>query len=161
MVKLPWDNFFINAVLGLKSDINVIIENDKVVLDMQNKITKETGPNPDLIIQLLRSDNEIPRDVRNFIADLLDPKANTFYAYKKFSSRKGGKIKHSNFNQEVAVFIENLINEGLKYDSAAEDTAKEFNLSESYVKKQFSFLKEARKAEKEVMEEILKGQNNP
>ena len=138
---------FQHTVEGRPSHVRLLIENNIPILDYGNPIVKNSGANPELILQVLRCDIPLPKTFRNWIADLLDPNADSNFCYKNFSRRHAGQHpKWKLWDIEAALFVEERIKTD-GYDSAITSAAEKFKIGRTKVKNAYSILKKARAEE--------------
>lgn len=93
-------------------------------------IRPKSGPNSKLLADYLRSDRPISRDVRTWLADMVDP-GGTGTSYITIKRRKNGRPKSSMFkyHEAVAEFIKHYDLYG--FEAACSHVTAEFSISQS------------------------------
>ncbi|MFZ4542082.1 MAG: hypothetical protein ACOYNL_09860 [Rickettsiales bacterium] len=135
---------FRDTVEGRPSEFRLKIEDETLVWDSEIPITANSGTSEHLIPQLLRSDFPLTKTFRNWIADLLDPNADTNFCYKDFSRRHSGRRpKWDLWEVEAGLYVEERVkNDG--YESAILAAMEEFGLKRTVVKNAYAKVKKAR-----------------
>ena len=137
---------FRDTVEGRPSEFRLRIEKNTLILDCEIPITAESGTSEHLILQLLRSEIPLTKIFRNWIADLLDPNADTNFCYKDFSRRHSGRRpKWDLWEVEAGLYVEERVKQD-GYESAIQAAMQEFNLKRTVVKNAYAKVKKARKA---------------
>ncbi len=95
--------------------------------------------NRQLLIDFLRSDRPLGRDIRNWLADMLDPAVPT-NANLRLSSRAGNRKSHMlQYLDAVEAYLDRR-DVGDGYDAAISEVAPKFNIKESLLKKAVTHL---------------------
>ena len=124
-----------------------VMENGHPVL-INEEILEGAKQQPELLLELLRSDTSLSKDVRNYIADLLDSNTETPYWFGSFHRRKRGR--HAAFNKwhmDAALYVEEHLIEVGQYDAIIKEAATVFEVGTTQVKEAYSILKKVRKEE--------------
>ena len=143
-----WATAFRDTVEGKPGLCSVKLTSDTGLLDYEKPRQEATKPRPELVVQLLRSKIELTPALRNIIADMLDPSAESAFCFKNFGRRKPGRHPPwERWNMEVALFVEeHFVEKGL-FESAVSAAIEEFDVARSTVTKAYSLLLEVRQIE--------------
>ena len=151
-----WDLFKI-TVEGRVSPASCAWENGPTVF-CAYPIKKGSAPNLVLLAEMLRSEIPIPNEIRKWLADMLDPNADSDFQFKKLSKRgRGPKVVGPAVNWAAAQSVLDLIEAGLPRKKAIHDTCGKFSIGKSAIEEALSSYKEA----KAIHDSIEKIQREP
>ena len=90
MAKLaPCWNVFRHTVEGRESVVSCHFSDGQRYYG--KSIPQNAKPDLSLLVDLFRSDTQIPREIRDWLADLLDPNAKSDFQFKELARRRPGK----------------------------------------------------------------------
>lgn len=131
MSKLPppW-HIFIQTVEGRPGPVSMVMADGRPALSPA-PIPKDAKPDVGPLVELLRSKEPIPSDVRTWIADLLEEDATTAVRLT-LARRKAGKAPNAvGAHWDAAEFVDRLVEGGVKQESALIDAEKRFDVKRS------------------------------
>lgn len=146
MVRLDWWRLFMATVEGRPSQASCAWSSGAPAFDPQ-PIPPGSEPNLKLLAEMLRSDAEVPAEVRRWLADLVDPEGTSEFHFKRLSKRgRGARVKGVAVNWEAASAFERYCSEGMARKQAIWRVQQEFSLSRASVEAAAKSLRAARAA---------------
>ena len=117
----------------------------------ETEFAQQGAPTVAELLKLLRSEEELSRQDRNFLADLFDDNADTICKVK-IQSRKKGRRKYTtkNIPQDAGHCIEELLVLEGKVELAVKAAAKKFKVSKSTMYKFWNEWNAAREVQEEI-----------
>ena len=117
------------------------------------------GASPDLkvLATVLRGKAKLPDEIRQWLADLMDPDGSSKFQFKKLSKRRqGAKSERSSTPDtlEVGNFISDEIHRGVKRKNAIADAVKKFGVSKATIEAKLAEWNEAMEAIWDVNREV-------
>ena len=95
-------------------------------------VPRGAKPNLVLLVELFRSETLLPREIRDWLADLFDPNATSDFHFKELSRRKPGKLKKSETQDlGAAIFFHKLCDEGIHRKEAFHRTRERFEIKKT------------------------------
>jgi hypothetical protein len=132
MAKLApcWD-VFRDTVEGRESVVACHFSDGQPYYSLES-IPQNANPDLSLLVDLFRSDTLIPREIRDWLADLFDPNATTDFPFKELARRKPGKPEKAlSRNWDAAAFFDALCEEGIHRKAAIAQTMAKFALAKT------------------------------
>ncbi len=140
-----WD-LFKNTVEGRAYPASCAWENGSPVF-CAYPIKKGSEPNLLLLSEMLRSQIPIPNEIRNWLADMLDPNADSDFQFKKLSKRRrGAKVAGPTANWEAAEFVLRRMENNDTRQQAIGKALGKFGIQRSALEEALKSLKEAHAA---------------
>lgn len=145
-VARKWE-FVRDVVEGRQSTASCSVKDGKIVF-CATPVKKRAEPNLKLLSEIIRSNEPLPAGARQWIADLLDPDADSEFCVKRLLRRARGPGRTGNcHNWDAAEYAELRIKLGERADNplakdarpdksgeAVKTAAEKFGISESAVK---------------------------
>lgn len=149
MARLPYEDIFRDAVEGRPGPLSVVVAEQEVSV-VAEPIEKGSPPKPELVVELLRSGAPLSLEVRNIIADFIDPAASTRFCFGPMQRRKRGRhAGWGTWHMEAALLVEEICTIPGQYESGVVEAMAKFGLARSQVTKAYSQLMEVRRVEDE------------
>ncbi|MCO6409480.1 hypothetical protein [Hoeflea alexandrii] len=154
--KMSWEQTFRDTVEGRPGLFTAEISADNGLLGVNKPISKGAKPQPHLVVELLRSDIPLTKELRAIIADFLDPNAQTAFWFKPFGRRnKGRHPDWKTWHMDAAIFVEKNSEDRGTFEAAVQGAMQKYGLQRSQVTDACKILKEVRKYERSLREEDL------
>lgn len=110
-------------------------------------IKKGSEPNLTLLAEMLRSKKPIPIDIRSWLADMLDPNADSDFQFKKLSKRgRGAKSTGSAANWKAAEFVLHCMETGDTRQQAIGKALGKFGIQRSAIEQALKSFTDAKVA---------------
>jgi hypothetical protein len=149
VVRLPYEDIFRDTVEGRPGNLSVEVTDQGVAVVARKPIEDGSPPRPDLIIRLLRSGLPLSQEVRNIIADFIDPAAGTLHCFGPMKRRRRGRhAGWGKWHMDAARLVEERFTARGQYEAAVEEATKKFGLTRSQVTGSYSQLKKVREIER-------------
>jgi hypothetical protein len=108
------------------------------------RIPKGAEPDLKLLADVLRSKIQLPDDIRQWLADLLDPEAGSRFQFRKLEKRKGGEGPDPIYDFELIEYVNDQTRLGALPKNIIADAVKKFGMSPSSVRSRLATYKKAR-----------------
>ena len=142
MVPVEWDLFKI-TVEGRVSPASCAWEKGSPRF-CAYPVKKGSEPKPELLSEMLRSGTPIPNEIRNWLADMIDPQGVGDFQFKKLSKRRrGAKIAGPTANWDAAEFVLQCISERETRQRAIGKAMKKFKIKRTATEQALKSYKEA------------------
>ena len=134
MVKLPidWSTFKL-AVEGLVTPASCVIDNGLPDLNWTPVLQKPPKSNLLVLAQVLRGNQPIPQDIRNWLADMMDPEAESSFKFQLKKNGRGPKRSVINRNWDAAIYVSEFIHNGVTRKQALGNAETKFGLKRSSI----------------------------
>ena len=138
----PW-SIFKDQVEGRPGPMSCVFRDGELQY-CSDDIPEGAGPDLKLLADVLRSKIELPGDIRQWLADLVDPGAGTTLQFKKLSKRKGGAKRSPVIDFEFAEYVEDQTRLGVPRKNTIADAAEGYGVSRSTIEGRLATHKKAR-----------------
>ena len=103
------------------------------------------GASPDLkvLATVLRGKAKLPDEIRQWLADLMDPDASSTFQFKKLSKRKRGKKPSPYIDFDLVAYVEAETARGVPRKNTIADAAKGYGVSRSTIEGRLTTHKKA------------------
>jgi len=134
MVKLPvdWSTFKL-AVEGLVTPASCVIDNGLPDLNWTPVLQKPPKSNLLVLAQVLRGNQPIPQDIRNWLADMMDPEAESSFKFQLKKNGRGPKKSVINRNWDAAIYVSECIRNGVRRKQALGNAENKFGLKRASI----------------------------
>lgn len=133
---------FRDTVEGHAGKFSVALKADDLVIDV-NAIPVGAVQRPELVVDLLRSDAPLTPELRQVIADMVDPGATSDFCFENFARRRGpGRPAKADW-LHVGYFIQMKIAEGVSQKEAVYLAREEFGIKRSSANKHLTRCRDA------------------
>jgi len=132
MPKLPDDwSTFKRAVEGLVTSSSCVIEGGLPVFNSDPDVQKPPKSNLLVLAQVLRGNQPIPQDIRTWLADMMDPEAESSFKFQLKKNGRGPKGSGVSLHWEAAKYVAESISNGVTRKQALGNAETKFKLSRS------------------------------
>ena len=132
MPKLPDDwSTFKRAVEGQVKPSSCVIEGGLPVFNSDPDVQKPPKSNLLVLAQVLRGNQPIPQDIRNWLADMMDPEAESSFKFQLKKNGRGPKRSGVTRHWEAAKYVVECVSNGVTRKQALGNAETKFNLSRS------------------------------
>ena len=134
MPKLPDDwSTFKRAVEGLVTSSSCVIQDGLPVFNCDPDVQKPPKSNLLVLAQVLRGNQPIPQDIRNWLADMMDPEAESSFKFQLKKNGRGPKRLGVTRHFEAAKYVVEQVLKNVPRKQALGNAETKFNLSRSEV----------------------------
>lgn len=132
MPKLPDDwSTFKRAIEGQVKPSSCVIEGGLPVFNSDPDVQKPPKSNLLVLAQVLRGNQPIPQDIRNWLADMMDPEAESSFKFQLKKNGRGPKGSGVTRHWEAAKYVVESVSNGVTRKQALGNAETKFNLSRS------------------------------
>ena len=148
MPKLPDDwSTFKRAVEGLVTSSSCVIQDGLPVFNCDPDVQKPPKSNLLVLAQVLRGNQPIPQDIRNWLADMMDPEAESSFKFQLKKNGRGPKGSGVSLHWEAAKYVVECDEKKLPRKQTLGNAEKKYNLSRSTILKAIAEYKPVAEAE--------------
>jgi hypothetical protein len=134
MPKLPDDwSTFKRAVEGQVTPSSCVIKGGLPVFNSDPDVQKPPKSNLLVLAQVLRGNQPIPQDIRNWLADMMDPEAESSFKFQLKKNGRGPKRSVINRNWDAAIYVSECIRNGVTRKQALGNAETKFGLKRSSI----------------------------